>query len=83
VRIISVAALGADWTVRAHGFENDMLFRSGARAEAAARRLGERLAASGEACEIQVHDRTGALVGRFLCAAPGPSRGALAQASPP
>ena len=52
------------------GLDNEMLFRSGGRAEAAARRLGKHLAAAGEPCEIRIHDRNGDLVGRFACPVP-------------
>jgi hypothetical protein len=67
LRLISVSALGEAWTVRASGVANDMVFWSGARAEAAARALGERLAAAGRPAAIRIFDRTGAVVGRFLC----------------
>jgi hypothetical protein len=80
VRLISVTALGADWSVRANGFDNDMFFHSGARAEAAARRLGEQLAAAGERYEIHIHDRTGQRIGRFVCVPPAPSEGLLERA---
>jgi hypothetical protein len=67
VRLISVKPLGEGWAVRSDPFANDMIFRSGARAESAARRLGQTLAAAGERAEIRVHDRAGGLVGRFAC----------------
>jgi hypothetical protein len=70
MRLISVTALNADWSVQADGLDNDMVFRSGARAEAAALRLGEQLATAGERCEIRIHDRTDKLVGRIVCGPP-------------
>jgi hypothetical protein len=58
------------WVVRIGGCENDMRFYSGARAEAAARMLGRRLAAAGDRTEIRLQLRDGALAGRFICAPP-------------
>jgi len=74
VRLISVSPLGEGWAVRSDGLDNEMLFNGGGRAEAAARRLGEKLAGAGEACEIRIHDRKGALVARFVCSPPEPPR---------
>jgi hypothetical protein len=68
VRLISVSPQGGAWAVRTDGVANDMVFRSGGRAEAAARALGERLAADGQPAAICIFDRTGALAGRFVCA---------------
>ena len=48
-----------------------MLFRSGAKAEAAARQLAEALAAGGEAVEIHIQLRDGASAARFLCVPAG------------
>jgi hypothetical protein len=52
--------------VRSAGFENDMLFSAGAKAEAAARDLARRVAQSGESAEVAIFLRDGALAGRFL-----------------
>jgi hypothetical protein len=68
MHLISVSPLGEAWAVRSDGVANDMVFSSGARAEAAARALGERLAADGLPTAIRIFDRTGALAGRFICA---------------
>ena len=65
---ISVLPEQNGWVVRSAAFENDMVFHSGAKAEAAARRLGEKLAAHGQAAEIRVILRDGSLAGRFVCA---------------
>ena len=46
---ISVVSLGDGWAVRSGGFENDMMFAAGAKAEAAARDLARRYAQSGAA----------------------------------
>ncbi len=74
MRLIAVIPLGEGWAVRSDGLDNDMLFKGGGRAEAAARRLAEKLAGAGEPCEIRIHDRAGRLAGRFVCApAPEPA----------
>jgi hypothetical protein len=63
---ISVVPVGNGWAVRSDGFENDMLFNAGAKAEAAARALARRCALSGESAEVAIYLRDGALAGRFL-----------------
>ena len=55
------------WTVKSDAFDNAMVFRSGAKAEAAARGLGVRYARSGEPAQISVYLRDGTLAGRFVC----------------
>ena len=47
-RIISVQPLGEGWSVRSDAFDSEMMFLSGAKAEAAARRLAATLAKNGE-----------------------------------
>jgi hypothetical protein len=69
VRVIVVEPFAQGWAVRQSAADNSQLFVSGAKAEDAAMRLGERLAGAGEATEIQVYLRGGALAGRFLCPA--------------
>lgn len=66
---ISIDPLGEGWSVRTDTIFNEMLFLSGAAAEAAARRLGEALAEAGQAVEIQVRLRDGSLAGRYVCVA--------------
>jgi hypothetical protein len=44
-----------------------MMFRSGAKAEAAARDLGGAFAQRGAAAEIHIYLRDGSLAGRFVC----------------
>ncbi len=78
VRLIQVEPLGDSWAVRSDQIANDMIFRSGREAEAAAKRLGERLAAAGDFAEIRIHIRGGALAGRFVCA---PAESAAAELS--
>jgi hypothetical protein len=68
VRKIYVAPAPTGWSVRSDGFENDMLFLSGAKAESTARGLAEKIAVSGEHAEVQVRLRDGSLAGRFVCA---------------
>jgi hypothetical protein len=63
---IAVVPLGDGWAVRAGGFENDMLFAAGAKAEAAARDLARRIALGGRTAEVAIYLRDGALAGRFL-----------------
>lgn len=73
MRTISVSAIGESWRVAVDGLDNDMLFRSGAEAERAARGLAERLAKAGEWSEIRVHLKDGTLAARFV--SPGRSLG--------
>jgi hypothetical protein len=69
VHVITVAATADGWTVRNDIAANAMMFRSGAKAEAAARKLGQTLARTGAPAEIQIFLRDGALGGRFICPA--------------
>jgi hypothetical protein len=67
---ISVAPEGAGWAVRCPAlFDNPMLCRSGARAEAAARALADRLSQAGFDCLLELRLRDGAVAGRFVCPA--------------
>jgi hypothetical protein len=65
--VISVHPAADGWMVRSEPFGSEMLFRSGAAAEAAARDLGGRLAAEGRAMEIRIYLRDGSLAARFAC----------------
>jgi hypothetical protein len=60
-RIISVRPAAFGWTL--HIDENDavLVYATGAQAEDAARRLAQRLAASGEAAEVAIYLRDGSL----------------------
>lgn len=69
MRLINVAPLGEGWRVSLDGLANDMVFRSGRLAEAAARRLALRLARAGAPAEIRIHLRDHSLAGRFACPA--------------
>ena len=69
VSVIVVEPLAHGWAVKQPSVDNSQVFASGAKAEAAARNLGARLANAGVPAEIQVYLRDGALAGRFVCAA--------------
>lgn len=68
---IFVTPVGDGWAVRSAGAENEMLFRAGAKAEAAARALARRYAEAGQSAEVAIYLRDGALAGRFLHPARG------------
>lgn len=61
------------WLVQSDGIDNDLIFNSGARAETAAKRLAQAVAASGEPVKLHIHARDGSVAGRFLCAPPPPT----------
>lgn len=63
---ISVVPVGGGWAVQSAGFENEMLFAAGAKAEAAARDLARRIAETGRTAEVAIYLRDGELAGRFL-----------------
>jgi hypothetical protein len=65
IRVISVKPVANGWAVQSDGFDSEMMFLSGAKAESAARRLAQKLAGSGETSEIRIFLRDGALAGRF------------------
>jgi hypothetical protein len=63
---ISVVPVGDGWAVRSDGFDNEMLFQAGAKAELAARNLARRTADDGMVAEVAIFLRDGALAGRFV-----------------
>lgn len=65
-RIISVQPFGDGWSVRSDAFDSEMMFLSGAKAEAAARRLADKLTRGGESAEIRIFLRDGQLAGRVV-----------------
>ena len=69
IHVISVEPMAEGWAVSQPTIENPQVFVSGAKAEDAARRLGEALRSAGSSSEIRVYTRDGALAGRFVCAA--------------
>lgn len=66
IRIVSVQPLGDGWSVRSDGFDSEMMFLSGAKAEAAARRLAATMARNGESSEIRIFLRDGRMAGRVV-----------------
>ena len=64
-QLISVQPIGEGWSMRSDAFDSEMMFLSGAKAEAAARRLAKTLAKSGQDSEIRIFLRDGALAGQF------------------
>lgn len=68
--VISVTWADVAWAVRCPDlFDNAMIHKSGAQAEATARNLAERLSRAGEDCLLELRLRGGGLAGRFLCPA--------------
>lgn len=63
--LISVAPAEQGWSVRSEALEAELTFERGGRAEAAARALADRLAATGRSAEVRVFLRDGAEAGRF------------------
>jgi hypothetical protein len=79
-KLIRVVSNGDQWLVQVDPRLTPLAFSSGGHAERYARRLGERLAANGDAAEIQIYLRDGELAGRFLIV-PEASRVASAHGS--
>ncbi len=67
VHTICVKPFDAGWAVASDGADNDMLFLSGAKAEAAARSLARMLADSGRSAKIEIWLRDGQLAAQFVC----------------
>ena len=65
IQAIKVAPRADGWVVKSDAIENEMFFQSGASAEAAAHRLGARIADAGDQVEIEIFLRDGALAGRY------------------
>lgn len=60
--VISVEPFGDGWAVRTDQLANQMIFRSGRSAEAAAKRLAAKLKAVGEATEVRIRLRDGQII---------------------
>jgi hypothetical protein len=60
---ITIAPTERGWTLRAEGLQADLHFRSGGQAETAGRALADRLARAGQAAELEVFLRDGAVAG--------------------
>jgi hypothetical protein len=67
VNTIRVEPLASGWVVRHPRTANPQVFLSGAKAEDTAKLLGERMAQAGQASEVVIYLRDGALGGRFIC----------------
>lgn len=68
VHTVSVIPVSGGWAVSAREIAAPMVFFSGAKAEAAARRLAETIARRGETAEVRIFLRDGSMAGRFACA---------------
>lgn len=81
MQTISVVPADGGWAVQCEAIENPMMFRSGARAERAAARLAQALAARGEPVDVRVHLRNGMPAGRYVCPPPlfGPTKPTLLE----
>lgn len=72
---IGVRPFADGWAVSDESFDNAQVFRSGSRAEDAAKSLAARLAGAGYPSEITIFLRDGAIGGRFICRAEGSGQG--------
>ena len=63
---IIVAPSAEGWAVKSASFDNEMFFRSGENAEAAARELGMKMARANTGVVIEIFLRDGALGGRYV-----------------
>ncbi len=63
---ITVAPSGDGWAVKSTPFDNEMFFRNGGTAEAAARSLGAKIAGVSSLVVIEVFLRDGSLAGRYV-----------------
>ncbi|MBS0360038.1 MAG: hypothetical protein JSR98_01555 [Proteobacteria bacterium] len=68
IATVEVAPAAQGWSVRADHLAEERRFDRGAAAEAAARRIAERLSAAGEAVRLVVRLKDGSVGGRFLFA---------------
>jgi hypothetical protein len=64
--LITVSPSGPGWTVRSAALDADVVFSSGAKAEAAARGLAQQIAEDGGTAELRIVVRDGSLGGAFL-----------------
>jgi hypothetical protein len=62
---ISITPADNGWALRSSLLEVEQYFFSGGRAESAGRELAERLAKAGQAVELEIRLRDGALAGRI------------------
>lgn len=66
MRTLEVRPLAFGWSLSLGGLAEATVYRSGAAAEAAGRRLAGRLAAAGEAVKLMIRLKDGSLGGRLL-----------------
>jgi hypothetical protein len=64
--VLTVRPLDYGWSLQAPALRADMVFRSGAAAEQAARRLAERIARAGEPVKLVIRLKDSAVAGQFL-----------------
>jgi hypothetical protein len=64
--LITISPSGSAWTVQSAALSADMVFLSGAKAEAAARGIARRIAEGGGTAELRIVVRDGSLGGAFL-----------------
>jgi hypothetical protein len=64
--LITVSPAGSGWTVQSAALDGDVIFASGAKAEAAGRSLADQVAESGRTAELRIIVRDGSLGGVFL-----------------
>ena len=74
MHLLTVAPLADGWRLSVDNVQNDMVFASGAAAEAAARRLALRLSRAGTPAEVRIHLRDNSLGARFVCPPATPQR---------
>ena len=74
MRVLTVAPLADGWRLSIDNVQNDMVFTSGAAAEAAARRLALRLSQAGTPAELRIYLRDYSLGARFICPPARPQR---------
>ncbi len=81
-RIIKVEPHGKDWRVRSNQMD-EMMFHSGAAAEAAARLIADACVKAGQDAELRIYLRDGSLAGKLAYPAPATSERARAAPSAP
>lgn len=78
---ITISPEATGWVLRSRPLGLESMFRSGGRAEAAGRKLAERLARAGHDAELEIILRGGASAGRFPYTARRAAQSSSAQPS--